>query len=75
MFEGIIQSSTKAFTEASSQNETLVLVDSWAFCWFMSLCERLRSNRWHNPLHLSCLVFLKLLEGNLADGIVSCEQQ
>lgn len=75
IFKRIIQSSTRAFPEASSQEGTLVLVDSWVFRCFRDLWDRLGKNRWHNPLHSSCLGFLKLLEGNLADGIVSCEQE
>lgn len=61
----------KAFPEASSQEETFVLVDSSVD---LGVCEGLRKNRWHNPLCGSCLGFLKLREGKLADGLVSCEQ-
>lgn len=39
----------------------------------MDLWERPRNNRQCN-LYLSCLGFLKLLEGDLADGTAPCEQ-
>lgn len=75
IFKRIIQSSTRAFPEASSQEGTLVLVDSWVFVCVVEFRERLWNNRWHNPLHSSRLGCLKLLEGNLADGIVAYEQE